>query len=60
MIRADLLLRQVSGNLALRRIATTAAVSTKGNFRNFFKNIFKNIEMRTNFITKLDRKERSQ
>ena len=59
MIRADLLLRQVSGNLALRRIATTAAVSTKGNFRNFFKNIFKNIEMR-NFITKLDRKERSQ
>ena len=52
MIRADLLLRQVSGNLALRRIATTAAVSTKGNFRNFFKNIFRNIKMR-NFITRL-------
>ena len=52
MIRADLLLRQVSGNLALRRIATTAAVSTKGNFRNFLKNIFRNIKMR-NFITRL-------
>ena len=32
MIHGELLLKQISGNLAVRRIATSSILSTKGNF----------------------------